>query len=173
MIYEAELEAVIYDAGMPFTERLRNLPWLGTAGFARIGKRVFPRVDLAAQRASRGRLSLTGGVGIPLLLLTTTGRHSGQPRVTPLIYAEDGAGYLVVGSNWGQREHPAWALNLSAAPDAAVEIHGSRTEVTARPLHDGERADAWKLLTTVWPHFDTYARRATERELLVFRLTER
>jgi deazaflavin-dependent oxidoreductase (nitroreductase family) len=158
---------------MPFAERLRTLPWLAGTAFARIGKHVFPRADLAIQRATHGHHSVSGVVGMPLLLLTTTGRHSGAPRVTPLTYAEDGDGILVVGSNWGQRDHPDWALNLRAAPDAEAEIHGRRVNVTARLLVDGERADAWKLLLRVWPHFDTYALRATERELLVFRLTER
>jgi deazaflavin-dependent oxidoreductase (nitroreductase family) len=159
--------------GMPFTERLRNLSWLGSTAFAVIGKRIFPRTDLAVQRATHGRLSLTGTVGMPLLLLTTTGRRSGRPRVTPLIYAEDGDGFLVVGSNWGQRDHPAWALNLRATPEAELEIHGRRANVTACLLEDPERADAWKRLVRIWPQFDTYAARATERELLVFRLTER
>lgn len=159
--------------GMPFTERLRTLPWLGSAAFGRIGRRVIPRADLAVHRISRGRYSLTETAGMPLLMLTTTGRHSGLPRVTPLTYARDGDGILVVGSNWGQPEQPAWALNLRAAPDAALEIRGRRRDVTARLLEGAERADAWKHLVRVWPHYDTYSARVTGRELLVFRLTER
>jgi deazaflavin-dependent oxidoreductase (nitroreductase family) len=110
---------------------------------------------------------------MPLLLLTTTGRRTGEPRVTPVTYAEDGGDLLVIGSNWGQQHHPAWALNLRAEPNASVEIRGRRTDVTARLLEGSEREAALALLLRVWPHFSAYAKRAGERELLVFRLTER
>ena len=159
--------------GMPFTERLRALPWLGSTAFGAIGRRVFPRADLAVQRATGGRLSVSGSVGMPLLLLTTVGRRSGEPRVTPLTFARDGSDFVVVGSNWGQQGHPAWALNLRAEPNASLELHGRRIEVAARILQGAERAAAWDRLVAVWPPFAAYSRRATERELLVFRLTER
>jgi len=159
--------------GMPFTERLRALPFLGGSAFASVGRRVFPVADVSVQRLTRGRLSLAGTFGMPLLLLTTVGRRSGQPRVTALTYARDGDGIIVVGSNWGQTRQPDWALNLRATPDAEIEQHGRRTRVTARLLEGAERAAAWKLLLRVWPHYSTYELRAGERELLVFRLTER
>ncbi len=158
---------------MSFAERVRAVPLLGSAAFATVGKHVFPRADLAVQRATRGRLSLSGSVGMPLALLTTTGRHTGQPRVTPVTYAMDDGDLLVAGSNWGQEHHPAWALNLRAHPDATVEIHGRLMHVHARVLENAEREAAFALLLRVWPHFATYAKRARQRELLVFRLTER
>jgi deazaflavin-dependent oxidoreductase (nitroreductase family) len=158
---------------MSFAGRLRAVPFLGSARFASVGKRIFPQADLAVQRATGGRFSLSGTVGMPLLLLTTTGRRTGEPRVTPVTYAEDGGDLLVIGSNWGQQHHPAWALNLRAEPNASVEIRGRRTDVTARLLEGSEREAALALLLRVWPHFSAYAKRAGERELLVFRLTER
>ncbi|HEU5429352.1 MAG TPA: nitroreductase family deazaflavin-dependent oxidoreductase [Actinocrinis sp.] len=158
---------------MSFAGRLRAVPVLGSSAFASVGKRVFPPADLAVQRATRGRLSLSGTVGMPLMLLTTTGRRTGEPRVTPVTYAEDGGDLLVIGSNWGQERHPGWALNLRADPQATAEIRGRRTDVTARVLQGAERDAALALLLRVWPHFDAYAKRAQNRELLVFRLTER
>ena len=158
---------------MSFAGRLRAVPILGSSAFAAVGKRVFPRADLAVQRATGGRFSLSGTVGMPLMLLTTTGRRTGEPRVTPVTYAEDCGDLLVIGSNWGQEHHPAWALNLRANPDAAAEIHGRRIDVRARVLEGAERDAALALLQRVWPHFATYAKRARHRELLVFRLTER
>jgi deazaflavin-dependent oxidoreductase (nitroreductase family) len=159
--------------GMSFTGRLRAQPWLGSAAVASVGRRILPPVDKAAQRLTRGRLSLAAGVGLPVLLLTTIGRRSGQPRVTALTYARDGDGLLVIGSNWGQTHQPDWALNLRAKPEAAIEIRGRRMQVTARLLEGTERAAAWELLLRVWPHFSAYEDRAGERELLIFRLTER
>lgn len=146
---------------------------LGSSGFAAVGKRVFPRADLALQRVSRGRISLTTAAGLPLLLLETTGRRTGEARVTPLTYAKQGEDFLVAGSNWGQERHPGWVLNLLAKPEAVVELHGERIPVTARRLRDGERAAAWALLLEVWPAYDEYVRRirqSSDRELMVFRL---
>jgi deazaflavin-dependent oxidoreductase (nitroreductase family) len=158
---------------MPFADRLRSFPLLGSATFAAAGKSVFPRLDLRIQRATRGRFSLSGTVGMPLMLLTTTGRRTGEPRVTPVTYAVEGENLLVVGSNWGEQRHPAWALNLRDNPEATVEIHGRRRDMVARVLDGADRAAAWDRLLRVWPHFTAYERRATERDLLVFRLTER
>ncbi|WP_034265160.1 nitroreductase/quinone reductase family protein [Actinospica robiniae] len=146
---------------------------LGSSAFAAVGRRVFPRSDLALQRLTRGRVSLTAVAGMPLLLLETTGRRTGELRVTPLTYATQGENFLVAGSNWGQQHQPAWALNLLAKPDAVVDLHGERVPVTAQVLRDADRADAWKLLLKVWPAYDAYVRRIHEtsaREILVFRL---
>ena len=116
--------------------RLLPTRLLGSSAFAVIGRSVFPRADLALQRLTCGRVSLTAAAGMPLLLLETVGRRSGEVRVTPLTYATQGADFLVAGSNWGQERQPGWALNLLAKPDAVVELHGGRIPVTARPLHD-------------------------------------
>ena len=143
----------------------------GTAGFAAVGRRVAPPADRVLQRLSRGRVSLTAMGGLPFLMLHTIGRRTGQPRATPLIYARTDAGYIVVGSNWGQTGQPGWALNLRAAPTAEMEIRGRRRPVTARVLEGAERAEAWKLLLEFWPAYDDYAGRADGRELWVFLLT--
>jgi deazaflavin-dependent oxidoreductase (nitroreductase family) len=158
---------------MPLTQRLGRLPWFGSPAAARAGRMFLPPVDTAAQRLTGGRLSIANAIGLPLALLTTIGRRTGLPRRTPVTYARDGADLLVVGSNWGRPQHPDWALNLRAQPDASIEIRGRRVSVTARLLQGAERAEAWKLLIGVWSHFDAYERRAGGRELHVFRLTER
>lgn len=162
----------VYTRRMRLT-RLVPARLLGSSGFAAIGKRVFPRADLALQGLTRGRLSLTAAAGLPLLVLETTGRRSGELRTTPLTYAVQGADFLVAGSNWGQERQPAWALNLLAKLDAVVDLRGARIPVTARLLHDAERAAAWALLLEIWPAYDEYVRRvheSSDREILVFRL---
>ena len=63
--------------------------------------------------------------GVPILLLTTTGRKSGQPRTTPLIHARDGDDYLVVASMGGAPQHPQWYLNLVANPSAQIQVRAS------------------------------------------------
>lgn len=153
----------------------RILPtrFLGSTAFATVGRRVFPRADLALQRLTRGRASLTAATGMPLLLLETTGRRSGQPRVTPLTYATEGGDFLVIGSNWGRPRQPDWALNLLARPEAVVSVHAERVPVVARVLRDAERDSVWPLLLEVWPAYDDYVERVhstSDREIMVFRL---
>jgi deazaflavin-dependent oxidoreductase (nitroreductase family) len=82
--------------------------------------------------------------GAPLLLLTTTGRRSGQPRTSPIMYLDDGAGrWLVFASKAGADADPAWFLNLQADPEVTVEI-GDRSDVVARAtVLDGPERDRW------------------------------
>lgn len=153
--------------------RLLPARFLASPAFGAVGKRVFPRADVALQRLTRGRASLTAAAGLPLLLLETTGRRTGSARVTPLTYATQGADFLVVGSNWGQERQPAWVLNLLAKPGAFVTLHGTRIAVTARVLSLAERSEAWPLLLEVWPVYDEYVKRVqstSDREIMVFRL---
>ena len=149
-------------------KRLLGSPFVST-----LGRRVFPRIDTVLQRVTRGRGSLTGAIGMRLLMLETTGRRTGQPRVTPLIYATQDTDFLVVGSNWGQERNPAWALNLLANPQAIASLHGARIPVHARRLTEVERAEVWPRLTEIWPAYDEYATRVqatSGREIMVFRL---
>jgi deazaflavin-dependent oxidoreductase (nitroreductase family) len=138
-----------------------------------VSRRVFPRLDAALHRVTHGRASLAGAVGMPLMLLETTGRRTGQPRATPLSFAKQGMDFVVVGSNWGQPGHPAWALNLAARPEAVVSLNGERIPVRARQLAGEEREAAWSLMLDLWPAYDDYAERVratSGREIMVFRL---
>src|SRR5207245_7501216 len=83
------------------------------------------RLNVPVYRLTRGRLM--GKVGrAPVCLLTTTGRRSGQQRTAPVVYARDGERLVVIGSNAGNPRPPAWALNLEATPEAAVQVRGER-----------------------------------------------
>jgi deazaflavin-dependent oxidoreductase (nitroreductase family) len=158
----------------PLLPRILPKRFLGSEAFASVARRVYPRADLGLRRLTGGRLSLTAVTGLPFLLLETTGRRTGQPRVTPLTYAsERGGAYLVAGSNWGQERQPGWVLNLLAKPEAVVTARGSRVPVTATVLSGEERTAAWSLLLEVWPAYDEYAKRVSAtsgREIRVFRL---
>lgn len=138
-----------------------------------VSKRVFPRIDIALLRVTRGRASLTSAAGMPLLLLETVGRRTGEPRVTPLTYVTQGTDFVVVGSNWGQERQPGWVLNLLARPEAVVLLRDARVPVRARVLDEAERAQVWTLLTEIWPVYDEYVERVratSGREIMVFRL---
>jgi deazaflavin-dependent oxidoreductase (nitroreductase family) len=145
--------------------RLGNRWWL-----ARFFRWAVP-VDLIVARLTRGRVVTFGAV--PALLLTTTGRRSGRPRTTPLLYVRDGDAYVVVGSNWGKLRQPDWALNLRADPLATATVEGRRIPVRASRAVGAERERLWARLVREWPAYETYLRRCAGREMMVFRLAPR
>ncbi len=102
--------------------------------------------------------------GATTLLLTTTGRKSGQARTSPLIFASDGDDYLVVASVGGGPKHPAWYLNLEANPEAEIQVKTERMRVRARTADESEKPRLWKIVTAQWPNYDVYQSR-TERTI--------
>ena len=111
--------------------------------------------------------SQAGGKGlIPTLLLTTTGRKSGEPRVLPLIYGKTPTGYAIVASKGGHPSHPVWYLNLLAQPKVRVQVAADKFDAKARVTSGPERAALWKQLAAIYPPYDDYQRR-TQREIPV------
>lgn len=144
----------------------------GSAAFARVGPSVVPPLDRALHRLTGGRVLLSRAL-LPSLVLTTTGRRSGEPRTTPLMCVpEPGGSFLVVGSNFGREQHPAWTANLLADPRAEVSYGGRDVPVTAELLEGAARREAWEAALRTWPTFDRYADRSG-RTLRVFRLHPR
>lgn len=119
---------------------------------------------------SQGRRTVLGPIGAPMLLLETVGRKSGQTRVSPLLFARDGASVIVVGSNFGQQHHPAWTGNLLADPHGTIVVRGKRIPVTAELLTGAEAAAAYQKMVEVTAVYAAYQGR-TDREIRVFRLT--
>jgi len=138
--------------------------------FAAVGRRLAP-LDRRLYRLTRGRWSVIGPHGLPSMLITTTGRQSGLPRTQTLLYATDGDGYVVIGSNWGQEHHPAWTANLLAHPAARVTLGDREFGVHATLITGAERDRLWQLAQPIWPGYDEYAKRAAGRQIRVFRLT--
>lgn len=104
--------------------------------------------------------------GRDLLLLTTIGRRSGQPRRTALIYGRDGPRYLVVASNGGSRRHPLWYLNLLADRHVDVQVGPEIFSATARPATAEERPRLWRLMVPILPAYEGM-QRGTKREIPV------
>jgi deazaflavin-dependent oxidoreductase (nitroreductase family) len=102
--------------------------------------------------------------GTQTLLLTTTGRKSGEPRTTPLIYAPYGDAFTIVASKGGADEPPAWYLNLSERPEVEVQVKGDRFKATARTAGAEEKAEIWPTMVSEWPAYDDY-QASTEREI--------
>ena len=131
--------------------------------------RALTPLDRRLLLRARGRFTVLGPIGAPILLLTTTGSTSGMPRATPLLFVRDGDDIGVVGSNFGQSRHPAWSRNLLADPRATVTIGGHDVPVTAELLDGDERDHIWRLFTRLAGVYDVYRERTT-RDLRVFRL---
>lgn len=124
------------------------------------------RLNIPVYRATGGRLM--GKVGkAPVLLLTTTGRKSGQLRTAPVVYLADGERLVVIGSNAGNKREPAWSLNLKANPEAEVEVGRKRRQVNARVATGEERAELWAKHIDQYAGFDDYEKR-TDRDIAVF-----
>ena len=134
-----------------------------------LAKSFSSRLDPFLFRLTRGRFTTLGPVVIPQLVLTTTGRKSGQPRDAQLVYTEIDDGIYIVASNFGGQKHPAWSHNLTANPEATVLIRGSAFEVVARQLSESEKQEKWDLLVANIPNYDVYKTR-TERNFKVYQL---
>ena len=119
---------------------------------------------------SNGRRTVLGPIGAPVMLLETTGRKSGQTRLSPLLFARDGAAIVVVGSNYGQDHHPGWTANLIAKPEAVAIVGGQRIPVTATLLGGADAEAAYRKMVEVTSVYSVYRGR-TDRTIRVFRLT--
>jgi deazaflavin-dependent oxidoreductase (nitroreductase family) len=104
--------------------------------------------------------------GVPTLLLTTTGRKTGNKHTTPLIFGRYGERYLVVGSVGGRAKHAQWYLNLRANPGVEVQVKADKFKASARTATPAEKPVLWKTMTALWPAYDEYQQKTT-REIPV------
>jgi len=134
--------------GDHFYAKLSNS--LGARGLRWAGK-----LNVPLYRLSGGRLMSKVGDG-PVLLLTTTGRKSGEPRTAPVLYLERGEAMILIDTNGGNDKLPGWSHNLKAKPRAEVEIGRKKTEVTARIAKGAERDELWRACNEQYSGFDEY-----------------
>ncbi len=124
-----------------------------------------PMTDFVVKWMSRGNAwlyKISGGKRgttfrkAPVALLTTTGRKTGQPRVSPLLYMRDGDRVILVASRGGTDKNPMWYLNLKADPKVTVQINDQTLALTAREATNEERATLWPRLVEMYPDFEDY-----------------
>jgi deazaflavin-dependent oxidoreductase (nitroreductase family) len=109
--------------------------------------------------------------GSKILLLTTKGRKSGEPRTTPLIYEHDGDRCVIVASQGGAPEHPGWYRNLEKDPNVELQVLDKVFPARARTAEGEERERLWELVNRQWPDYDSYQAR-TDREIPVVLLEQ-
>jgi deazaflavin-dependent oxidoreductase (nitroreductase family) len=131
----------------------------------------FNRVIVEEFRAKGGEL---GGPfqGAPVLLLTSTGAKSGQPRTTPVMYLPDGDRMVIFASKAGAPTNPAWYHNLLANPSATVEVGSETLDVDATVTSGEERERLFERQAEAFPQFAEYAEKTT-REIPVIALSHK
>ena len=107
---------------------------------------------------------------VPLLLLTTKGAKSGQPRTTPLIYVTDGDRLVTMASKGGAPTHPDWYHNIVADPDVTVEVGRETFPARAEIAPERERTRLVDAVAEIWPPLRQYEQN-TERTIPVVTLT--
>ena len=127
---------------------------------------LFGQEHVDRYRATDGEEGHIWREGSTILLLTTTGRRTGNESTTPLIYQLDGDNPVIVASKGGSPEHPGWYENLAKTPEVGVQILADTFQARARVAEGEERERLWRLMNEVWPHYDEYAER-TDREIPV------
>jgi deazaflavin-dependent oxidoreductase (nitroreductase family) len=158
-------------AGGPMTTKAKSRA-PGETAIGKVVIKAMSSLNTWIYRTTGGRLGGRFPGGAPLLLLTTVGRKSGQPRTTPLIYLSDGDDLAVVASKAGMDNHPLWYTNLVANPDVEVEVGRERRLLRARTATAEEKARLWPKLVAIYPTYEDYQKR-TEREIPVVILSPR
>jgi F420H(2)-dependent quinone reductase len=129
---------------------------------ANLGFRILGGLHKRVYRLTGGKIG--GRIGkLPVLLLTTIGRKSGQPRTQPLAYTRAGDGYAVIASKGGADQHPLWYLNLCANPLAEVTVGRETRKARARDAEGEERERLWRALADLYPGYDRYAQKTSRR----------
>jgi F420H(2)-dependent quinone reductase len=130
-------------------------PALNSAGTGVLIKWM-SRLNTVAFKASGGRIGGTFLQGAPVALLTTIGRKTGQPRVSPLLFLRDGNRIVLVASQGGRANNPMWYLNLKANPKVTVQVKKEVLKLTARDATQEEREHYWPQLVSMYSSFEDY-----------------
>lgn len=145
-----------------------------TAWGAALLSRLLHHLDRPVFRLTNGRMTLASLLsGLPVVMVTTTGAKSGQPRTVPLIGVPDpdqeGA-FVLIASNWGQHNLPAWYYNLKANPRAECRLKGVLGEYEASEVDGDDYARLWDHAAAVYIGFPKYKVRASHRRIPIMRL---
>ena len=131
--------------------------------------KVLEPADKLVARVTKGRATAAGVLAsLPVVTLTTTGARSGERRTSPLLGIPLEGTLAVMGTNYGQPATPAWVYNLEANPTAEVTYNGATSPVVARPADDADFDRAFERAALVYPGYQKYQQRITNRRIRVF-----
>ncbi|MCA9530914.1 MAG: nitroreductase family deazaflavin-dependent oxidoreductase [Myxococcales bacterium] len=118
--------------------------------------KAMSQINTWVYRKTGGRIGGKFMYDAPVMLITTKGRRSGQPRTTPLLYLRDGANVVCVASSGGVKDHPLWYRNLVADPNVTIQIGDQVERRRARTANDDEKRTLWPHLVDFYPQFASY-----------------
>jgi deazaflavin-dependent oxidoreductase (nitroreductase family) len=128
-------------------------------------------IKLYLEDPEKGHMWDSGALGGPgmlqTLLLTSTGRKSGEPRLLPLIYKKVGDNYIIIASKGGAPAHPSWFLNLEANPDCHIQVKADHFDARMRIAQGAEREDLWDQLAEQYAPYNDYKKTAGDRVIPV------
>jgi len=127
---------------------------------------LFGQEHVRRYRETGGDVGHIWKEGSTVLLLTTTGRKTGESTTTPLIYASDGDRYVIIASKGGAPEDPGWYRNLVKTPEVEVQVLDDVFRARAYTAKGAERDKLWAKANEVWPHYAEYQEK-TDREIPV------
>jgi deazaflavin-dependent oxidoreductase (nitroreductase family) len=134
-----------------------------------LSQRTLYPVDRFLYRRTDGRVTVAElTAGLPVIMLTTTGAKSGEPRSMPLVGIPLDGELAIIGSNYGQARTPGWVYNLEADPSATVAYRDRSVAVTARRATDNEADRTFEVAATFYPGYGKYRARASHRTIRVF-----
>jgi deazaflavin-dependent oxidoreductase (nitroreductase family) len=129
-----------------------------------IGARLVTGFHEAVYRLTNGRIG-NRGFGMPVLILTTTGRKTGKQRTTMLTSpVQDGDSVVLVASYGGDDRHPTWFLNLRDNPDVKITMEGRTRRMRARVATPDEKAELWPRVVAAYSGYGQYQTR-TDRDI--------
>ena len=134
-----------------------------------LSQRTLYPLDKLLYKRTNGRVTIAELMaGLPVIMLTTTGAKSGEPRSMPLVGVPLDDDLALIGSNYGQERTPGWVYNLEANPEATVSFRDRSIDVTARPATDAEADRAFEIAAGFYPGYGKYRARASHRTIRVF-----
>jgi deazaflavin-dependent oxidoreductase (nitroreductase family) len=162
-------EPLTYDRANRVQRFLRSFGSSGPGSW--LFSRVLHHIDRPIYRLTRGRHTLASLVtGLPVVMLTTTGARSGQPRSVPVLGLPTEDGLAVIASNFGKQRHPGWYHNLRADPTGEVTVDGASRRLHAVVAEGDQRDRIWQQGLEVYPGWTQYEERASHRQIAVFLL---
>jgi deazaflavin-dependent oxidoreductase (nitroreductase family) len=130
---------------------------------------AFKRALIEDMRANGGKVTSGPMAGKNLMLLTTTGAKSGQPRTAIVTYSRDGDAYVVAGSKGGAPTDPHWFDNIRVNPDVTAEAEGKVFKARSTVAEGADRDRLWERHVARWPEFGEYPKK-TDRIIPMARL---
>lgn len=142
----------------------RSASWL----FAR----VLPYLDRIVLDLTRNRQTATRVLtGLPALTITTRGARTGRMYRTPLLYLQEGENYILIATNFGQRENPGWYYNILAHPEIEVTFNGETSRYLGAEVKGIDWRAYWEMAVAHYPGYSKYQHRAAGRRIPIIILT--